>query len=280
MSQFAIWAVLTAVLIGAAEGAHRIRIAYPASDKAEGVQAVSMMMSATLALMTLLTAFTFNAANSRYDLRSRLAVDEANAIATTFRRQQMFAPSDRQRLLALMLAYVKSRSVVSADEGSDPGTVVAERATSQLQDQIWDATMRAIEARGEDRFSEPLVLATAGMFNLAEARRSAIEARIPRRQIAVLIALAIGTAAMIGAALAAMGTRHFFLSSFMFALFALAFSLIEDIDTSNIGGVRTPLRALERIAQQITACEASNSEKGPENGTMPATCRDIGKGSR
>ena len=118
MSQFAIWAVLTAVLIGAAEGAHRIRIAYPASDKAEGVQAVSMMMSATLALMTLLTAFTFNAANSRYDLRSRLAVDEANAIATTFRRQQMFAPSDRQRLLALMLAYVKSRSVVSADEGS------------------------------------------------------------------------------------------------------------------------------------------------------------------
>jgi hypothetical protein len=79
-----------------------------------------------------------------------------------------------------------------------------------LQSQIWHETVRSIGLHVEDGFSVPLLLATIQMFSVAEQRRAAIEARIPSREIRVLIVLAVGTAAMIGTALAALGARHFY----------------------------------------------------------------------
>lgn len=254
--------MLAVALIVAAEVGYRVRAAFPPPGDAQHAQATSMMMSATLALMTLLTAFTFNLANSRYDLRRSLVVAEAHAISTAFLRQQLLAPAEQSRLAPLMRSYVAVRRAVLTDNLADPAFAAAQQRTSILQAQIWSVTAEAMRTPEGKQFATPLLQATNEMFGVAETRRAAIEARIPLRQIRVMITLAIGTAAMIGAALASLGARQFFASSFMFVLFALAFSLIHDLDTSNSGGIRTPSADLDRVAQQIAESQ-SRAGSGP-----------------
>jgi hypothetical protein len=254
-----LWLALTVGMIVAAEAGYRLHALLPASRR--NAEASVMIMSATLAFMSLLAAFTFNIANSRYDLRRGLAVSEANAISTVFLRQQGLGAPEQARLAPLMQDYVTTRRVAVADEATDPMIAAAQQRSAALQAQIWSITLQSVHTREGAQIAFPLLTATNDMFNVAEARRAAIEAHIPPRELRVLVLLALGTSVMMGVALAARGSRHFVESTLMFALFALAMSLIHDLDTTNSGGIHTPSAALDRVVQKVVG--------GPEAGIRP-----------
>jgi hypothetical protein len=254
---------LAAAMIAAAELGYRVYGRRAAAD--HSVAGLNTILSATLSLMSLLIAFTFGMAESRYELRRTLMVTEANAISSTFLRQQQLAAPERARLGALMRNYVATRRSGILDETDVRAAPAAWRRTFVLQSQIWSATSEAIKTPDGARIAIGLLNATNQMIDVSEERRSAIEARLPSRLITVLTIFIIGASSLIGMVLASGGDRRLVTSSGMFILIALAMSLIQDLDTPGLGGIRTPVAAMDRAAQRIAGFEvaAQPGAKGP-----------------
>src|SRR5215472_5001428 len=87
------WAIaigLMAVLLLSFEAGRRANaLIRKPRDKAGGPAGVGPLVSATLALVSLLLGFTLALSLDRYEIRRRLVVQEASAISTTWLRDQM-----------------------------------------------------------------------------------------------------------------------------------------------------------------------------------------------
>jgi hypothetical protein len=79
------------------------------SGEAETGDGAGQIVAAALALLGLLIGFTFAMAADRYETRRQLVVEEANAISTTYLRQQLFDEPARGRLSALTRDYIRAR---------------------------------------------------------------------------------------------------------------------------------------------------------------------------
>ena len=211
----------------------------------------SFVMSSALTLLALLVGFTFNMAQSNYELRRDLVTHEANAISTAHLRQQLLDTAQRRELNTLMSEYVRVRMGFSRVRGDREAMETVGVQTGQLQAKIWEATDRALETPAGQRISVPLLSATNDMFDDAERRYAAFDARIPSRILRSLLAYAVGSALLVGLTLAATGSRHFISTSGLFVLIALALSLIIDMDNSASGLITTSQAPMERVSKMI-----------------------------
>ena len=211
----------------------------------------SFVMSSALTLLALLVGFTFNMAQSNYELRRDLVTHEANAISTAHLRQQLLDTAQRRELNTLMAEYVRVRMGFSRARGDREAMETVGVQTGQLQAKIWEATDRALETPAGQRISVPLLTATNDMFDDAERRYAAFDARIPTRILRSLLAYALGSSLLVGLTLAATGSRHFISTSGLFVLIALALSLIIDMDNSAAGLIPTSQAPMERVSKMI-----------------------------
>jgi hypothetical protein len=136
-----IWAtglVLLAVVILASRTGIRLR-AGNASNEDGGY-----ILSAALGLLALLIGFTFSLALSRYEMRTDLVLQEANAIGTTYLRAQLAPEPFRSQLQTLVRRYLDARLAL-AGAGEDTAAIArAEAQADQLQQQLWETTVAAI----------------------------------------------------------------------------------------------------------------------------------------
>jgi len=211
----------------------------------------SFVMSSALTLLALLIGFTFGMAQSNFELRRDLVTHEANAISTAHLRHQLLNPDHSRELNSLMAEYIRVRMGFSRT-GGDPKAVEAVGVqTGQIQAKIWEVTDRALETPEGQRISVPLLNATNEMFDDAERRYAAFDAKIPERILRSLLAYAVGSAFLVGLTLAATGARHFVSTSGLFVLIALALSLIIDMDNSAVGLITTSQAPMERVSKMI-----------------------------
>jgi hypothetical protein len=211
----------------------------------------SFVMASALTLLALLIGFTFNMAQSNYELRRDLVTHEANAISTAHLRQQLLDTPQRRELNTLMAEYVRVRMGFSRAHGDREAMDTVGVQTNLIQARIWEATDRALETPAGQRISVPLLTATNDMFDDAERRYAAFDARIPTRILRSLLAYAVGSALLVGLTLAATGSRHFISTSGLFVLIALALSLIIDMDNSAAGLITTSQAPMERVSKMI-----------------------------
>jgi hypothetical protein len=152
-----------------------------------------------------------------------------------------------------MADYVRVRISFSTDR-ADPGTLQETRLqTARLQTAIWKVTDSALDTPSGQRVSVPLLNATNEMFDDAERRYAAFDAKIPERILQSLHAFALGSALLVGLSLAASGSRHFVVTSGLFILVGLALSLVSDMDNGASGRIVTSQAPMERVAAAIEA---------------------------
>ncbi|MBK8273408.1 MAG: hypothetical protein IPK89_10985 [Sphingomonadales bacterium] len=109
-------ALFLVMLLSAQGGAAlRKRLARPTGD-AEAAE--GYLLSATLALLGLLIAFTFSLAISRFDARRQLVVNEANAIGTAWLRAGLASSPQDDALQRAIARYTDVRLGLS--RGRDP----------------------------------------------------------------------------------------------------------------------------------------------------------------
>lgn len=237
MARGSLWLVglaLFLVMLAALQGGLllRTRLATPSGrgDAAEGY-----LLSAVLALLGLLVAFTFSLAVARFDARRQLVVDEANAIGTAWLRAGLAGGSEDKALQKAIAAYTDIRLGLSRGRAPD----AVERDTQSAQAVVWDTLGKTV-AHAPPALVNSTVIAVNEMFDAASARKAERGAVIPSRVLEVLFLYAILSAAIVGYVQGGVGQRHFAVNAMLFFLLTLAITLILDLDRPQQGSIRVP----------------------------------------
>jgi hypothetical protein len=218
------------------------------------------LVASALALLALMMAFTFSAAQDRFNLRQRMVVEEANAVGTTYLRIQALDPPARDALSREMLQYAQVRGGFFA-ASSDPDRLAENtKQTSALQDQMWAEVVSAVRTNSVPTLNAPFVQTVNDMFDLAASRRAALDARVPLSIIRMLVIYALAAAAIMGFAGGSSKDRRYgAVSTAVLLLLTMAFCLILDLDRPSSGTVQINQASMTRAVDAIRRAEAAKS---------------------
>lgn len=233
-------------------------------DEASG-EGLGYIISAALALLGLLIAFTFGAAADRYDTRRQLVVEEANAIGTTYLRVQALDVAPKAALSALMVQYGHVRQSFF-DAGEDQARLQQSKTRAEdLQNRIWAQVVAVVRANPTATTNPSLLQATNTMFDLAASRSAALDARLPISVLRALVAYALISAAIIGYSMA-QGRRQIIASAALYVALSLAICLILDLDRPRSGTItvsQTPMAQAIASMERTEAAKAANPPPEP-----------------
>jgi hypothetical protein len=105
---------------------------------------LTTLQGAMVGLLALLLAFSFAMAESRFETRRQLVLEEANAIGTTYLRSQALAEPYQTKVVTLLREYVANRLKYYAAGIAPEKLDEDNQQTDQLQKQLWSQAMDAI----------------------------------------------------------------------------------------------------------------------------------------
>ena len=226
---------LFGVLLGFLELGRRLGASRDPSASSRGAAAVE---GAIFALMGLLIAFTFSAAQGRLDYRRLLIIDEANAIGTAYLRLDLLPAAAQPALRDEFRAYTDSR-IAYYQKFTNLRAAAAERErTVAVGRQIWRDGTAAVKASPDPKVPSLLIPSLNEMIDLEAARVTARHIHAPAAIFVLLIVLAFACALFAGVG---MGRRE--LESRLYpvafaALLTITVLVIVDIEFPRIGLIR------------------------------------------
>jgi hypothetical protein len=241
-NEFLIAAALFALLLLVAEvGFRRGRaILTPLEEHAKNP--LSTLQGALAGLLSLLLAFSFAMANTRFDERKKLLVEEANAIGTAELRARLLAEPFRTVLSDLFLQYVDTRLRTYDAEPDSPGWREAEAGTERLQQQLWRLAMQS-GAKDPNVVPSGLFLTALNeVIDVRDKRDAARANHVPQPTLVLLFVVACFTMGLIGQGCGGGGYRHFSALLVVAAAISLTILVIVDLDR--------PVSGLIQVRQQ------------------------------
>ena len=209
---------------------------------------------AMLALFGFILAISLSMADSHFEARRKLVLDEANAIGTSRLRAMTVGGEHGTEIVRLLSDYVRLRMDFFA-VGEDQNRLKSIYGkTSDLQQRIWDHA--SVIARDAPSPVSGILLSSLNeTFDLASTRRWALEVRVPSNVIDLLLVFALLSTGMMGYYFGTCGVRHPILSGFLFAAFTVAILLVMDLNRPRSGYIQpeqSPLIWLiEEASQQM-----------------------------
>ena len=214
---------------------HVLRLRHLAAGSEREVSGAGIVEGAVFALLGLLLAFAFSGANSRFDDRRKLIVEEANAIGTAYLRLDVLAPAARDELRSGFRDYLDARlSAYRRLPDLEAANIEFARAEEMLQ-QIWSKAV--IATSGTQHTTLLLLPALNQMFDIVIARRAAEHTHPPWEVFAMLAALCLLGAFLGGYAMGPSKRNWIHILTFSIAL-SSAFYLIVDLEYPRFGLIR------------------------------------------
>lgn len=223
-------AMLAAAFTGHVIGARRVR-SYGEQALAGG----GGVEAAVFALLGLLIAFTFSGASGRFDARRNLAVDQINALSTAWMRLDLLPSADRTAARQLLYGYVDGL-VRANEQGSDLDALARiVEELDQVQAQLWQLAVESA-GRSERVYVAPLVLSPLNeAFDYSNSRLSAMRIHVQPEVVALLLLLALLSAALVGMSQAPKPKPDFMHILIFAAVISTAIYVILDFEFPRIG---------------------------------------------
>jgi hypothetical protein len=233
-------ALFTSAVLG-----HRLALWMRVNDDSHDHEHVVGLREGLFILLGLLLGFTVAMVLPRFDHRSQLVVDEANAIGITMLRADMLPEPQRGKALELLREYVVVRRNFAKQTLWDRGALDREtKRTKALQRQLWEQTV-AISQENQTAVFKTLA-SLAGMIEVAENRLAAFENRVPITVWLIIFLVAVFQSFATGFSL----KRRFWFSLVMTpVVVAVVMALLADLDSPHTGGVGIEQNSMERLAQ-------------------------------
>ncbi len=251
--------VLFAVLSVACEAGYRLgrwrRDQSRSSDAETG--AASILTGGMLALLAFMLGLTVSFAESRYEARRELVVEEANAIGTAAARARMAGGADGELIATLVADYAEARLQFTRAPHGAPVERTLARATED-QRRIWDLAT-GIARRDPNPMTANLVSSLNGVFDAAQAQRFAFAQRVPPGVMTLLVVGSILAIGAMGFQLGLVGHRQQALSSLLLAMWVGGMVLAVDLSRPRLGSIRVETDPLEWTIEELAAPAA----KGP-----------------
>ena len=209
------------------------------------LEVVGSTVGAALALLGLLTVFTFGAAQERFDIRQKLVVQEANAISVAYLRAQLIQEPWRTTLGGELLRYARLRVRFPGPDAQLGRRSPIEREVASRQRMIWRVVEAAVRANPTPTVNAPVVQSINEMFDLNASRVAARDNRVPVGVLRTLVLFALVAALLMGLAAHA-DLRYRLVSTVVLILLTLAFCIIVDLDRPDSGSIvvdQSPMKA-------------------------------------
>lgn len=240
-----IWETIVAILllsIIATELGYRFGRSHRASESAREI--LNTIRTATLGIVALLLGFSFAITSSRFHDRSRLVMDEANAIGTCYLRAGLLGEPASTEIRTALRRYLDLR-IASYERSLDPQAYAI--TTSGMQaalDDLWSSVGQAVSSQRDRAHTAAIVPAANEVIDLAATRLWMRRFHMPPPVLVLLALCIVICGAMIGHALGESGERHLGLSLGINALIMLVAFVVLDFDRPRRGFIRvdqTPL---------------------------------------
>jgi hypothetical protein len=207
-------------------------------------------VSALIALLGLLLAFTVSMAVSRFDARKQLVSDEANAIGTAALRARLLPEPYASESAGLFREYVARRVRWGDLARSSPLEAALLGDGERLQHELWKRAIAAADAR-RDPHSALYIAALNEVIDLQEARANVRTNRVPETVLLVLAGLSLLALAVASATYGSNGMRaRRDLHVLAFAVW-LVIWLIVDLDQPRRGFVKIGQDPMRRLLASL-----------------------------
>jgi len=204
---------------------------------------------AVYALFGLLLAFSFSGAAERFDEKRVLIVNEANAIGTAYLRIDMMPAEAQPALREGFRRYLDSR-LLAYGKLPDVAAARVEFARSlSLQQELWKLAVETIQKHGG--LPQLLLPPLNEMFDIAATRAARNYTHPPNAIFAMLVALALVSALLVGFRMAGDDSRSLVHTVVYAGVLALVIYLILDMEYPRLGFIRTDAadRALVEVRE-------------------------------
>lgn len=199
---------------------------------------VDAVQTTVFSLLSLVLAFVFSGAASRFDHRQELVIHEANAIATSYARIDLLPSQSQAEIRALYRRYLQSRIALFThyqDEGEkSPAFVESET----LQREIWRKTSAAVLVGGS---TAAISLVHTSMNEMIDSTATSLHAsrmHPPKIFYGVLFGFILIAGFLVGSAMAA-GPQRSWLHILLFSLvLAATMYVILDFEYPRFGLVQ------------------------------------------
>jgi hypothetical protein len=192
---------------------------------------------AMLALLGFMLAVSLSMADSNFQARRKLVLDEANAISTSSLRARAIGGKQGAEIVRLLEEYTRLRMDFYAAGNDQNRLKTVYTKTSLLQRRIWDQAS-SISTVAPTPISALLLASLNEVFDLGTARRWVLEVRIPPYIIKVLLSFTLLSMSMMGYYFGISGAPHPYFAMFLFIAFSVTILLIMDLDRPRSGFIQ------------------------------------------
>jgi uncharacterized membrane protein SirB2 len=207
--------------------------------------------STVLALLSLILAFTFSLAISRFENRRQLAIDEANAIGTTYLRATTLRPPYDRHITALIKSYLEWRIVTYRDFESWEKRQEAYFQTKRLQDEIWSEIERSVE--DERTVLESIFITSLNqMFDLENERSIALTKTLPGMIYLTILLISGAGLATLNFVRGQKGEAGQWQVAILAGLIAFTVYCIVDLDTPTSGQIQITQDAFTLLQKSLS----------------------------
>jgi len=151
-----------------------------------------------LGLLGLLLAFTFGMANSRFDRRRELVIEEANDIGTAILRADLYPDSTRQLLRTNFKEYLEARIAHYEAKMDMKTTAHYYFMADSVSRVLWNIATTDARVNNVISRTSQMIPALNAMIDITTTRRSAGESTIPDSIMYFLFVLTLCSSFLVG----------------------------------------------------------------------------------
>ena len=187
---------LMGLLLACIETGRRIRLRQKTEEASSGL---SVIDGAVFGLLGLLLAFAFSGADSRFEARRQLIVQETNAIGTAWLRVDLLPPATQPQLRQDFRKYVDDRIAFYQYLNDDPekASAVFEHS-SALQMKIWTESIAAARQDPSPAVLSLVMSSLNDMIDITTTRTVALQTHPPLPIFVLLFILALASSLVAG----------------------------------------------------------------------------------
>ncbi len=261
LSSWTLALVLFGVIVGMAVlglvVGHRLR--HRAHHFREPIGAVQ---TALLGFMGLVLAFGLSLAVGRYESRRAAAVDETNAIGTTYLRAQTLAEPVRSGSLERLVRYTDSRLRLSRSVPTSDQAKEAEIEGARIERQLWGLAGQALDEAPTATAPRLYVDSLNEMIDMGTARVAGLNNRVPDPVLALEVIGAGVALGLLGLHLGLLG-RGVLPVLVAASLVSLMLLAIFDLDRPERGLIRIPSTSLQALRASMELPPAAAGPSAP-----------------
>ena len=237
-------AVLFIAIVLLNEVGFRIGRFVQSSTDSEVKSLTGSIQASILGLLALLLGFTFSMSMQRYDNRSMVLIDEANAIGTAILRIELLPEQFRPEANALFKDYVSLRvDIGQLDLTKTDERNVYNKKITHLQNRLWSLAISATEIDPRPVTTGAFIKSLNDVIDSQGKRNALLQMQVPEVVLILLFIVFISSGGIMGYSAGLSGKRMFAPIVLVSILITLIVFIIIDLDR--------PKRGLIQVNQSV-----------------------------